>query len=109
MGGFSELVRDELVARDDPDSLDSLVSLAIKLDNRLREGRRQRATHQPPMSPSRATPFLKAAPAPDGPFPCFLSPTTKRADLPVTVGVPVSRVSLFQSPCPRTQSMATLC
>lgn len=40
VGGLSELLKDELVSRDDPASLDVLVSQAIKVDNRLHERRR---------------------------------------------------------------------
>lgn len=39
--GFSDQVKDELAARDDPDSLDSLISLATSLDNHLWECRRR--------------------------------------------------------------------
>ncbi|KAF7640741.1 hypothetical protein LDENG_00018150 [Lucifuga dentata] len=35
--GLSEQIKDELAARDETDSLDSLISLSIRLDNRLRE------------------------------------------------------------------------
>ena len=41
--GLSEAVKDELAARDESDSLDDLVALAIRLDNRLRERRREKA------------------------------------------------------------------
>lgn len=44
--GLSEQVKDELVARVDPASLDILISLAIRTDNRLCERRRERASHQ---------------------------------------------------------------
>ncbi|XP_032364699.1 uncharacterized protein LOC116679100 [Etheostoma spectabile] len=42
INGLTEVIKDELAVRDEPDSLDKLVSLAIKLDNRLRERRRER-------------------------------------------------------------------
>ncbi|KAF7640739.1 hypothetical protein LDENG_00018860, partial [Lucifuga dentata] len=38
--GLTEKIKDELAARDDTNSLDSLISLSIRLDNRLRERRR---------------------------------------------------------------------
>ncbi|KAF1389898.1 hypothetical protein PFLUV_G00052310 [Perca fluviatilis] len=41
--GLSERIKDELVSRDEPSNFSSLVSLAIRLDNRLRERRRERA------------------------------------------------------------------
>lgn len=40
--GLSEELKDKLVVRDDTFSLDELISLAIRLDNRLRECRRER-------------------------------------------------------------------
>lgn len=42
--GLAENIKDELAARDETDSLDSLISLATRLDNRLRERRRERAS-----------------------------------------------------------------
>ena len=40
--GLNEQLRDELVYRDEPDSLERLISLCIRLDNRLRERRATR-------------------------------------------------------------------
>ena len=34
---LTETLKDELVSRDEPDGLDELISLAILIDNRLRE------------------------------------------------------------------------
>uniref|UniRef100_A0A673VT78 DUF4939 domain-containing protein n=1 Tax=Salmo trutta TaxID=8032 RepID=A0A673VT78_SALTR len=39
---LSETLKDELVSRDEPDGLDELISLAIRIDIRLRERRRER-------------------------------------------------------------------
>lgn len=63
LSGLSEQLKDELAARDDSDSLDSLVSLAIKLDNRLRERCREKASCQPPLPTSNPSPpsFLGTA------------------------------------------------
>lgn len=44
LNGLSEQLKDEMALRDDSDDLDSLVSTAIKVDNRLRERRRERTT-----------------------------------------------------------------
>lgn len=41
--GLSEEVKDELAARDETKDLEELISLSIRLDNRLRERRRERA------------------------------------------------------------------
>lgn len=44
--GLSEQIKDELAARDDPASLDTFISLAIRIDSCLHERRRERASHQ---------------------------------------------------------------
>lgn len=41
--GLAENIQDEIAARDDTSSLEELISLAIRLDNRLRERRREKA------------------------------------------------------------------
>ena len=58
--GLSEAIKDELV-RDKPATLDELVALAIEVDERIRERRRERVRHQtssprPQESASRANP-----------------------------------------------------
>lgn len=40
--GLSSELKDELASRDEPDSLESLISLAIRIDNRLRERRQEK-------------------------------------------------------------------
>lgn len=42
--GLSESIKDELAARDESTDLESFISLAIRLDNRLRERRREKAS-----------------------------------------------------------------
>ena len=49
--GLSEQLKDELAVRDETATLDSLISLAVKLDNRLRERRREKG-NQPPVNRS---------------------------------------------------------
>lgn len=44
--GLNEELKDELAARDETSSLEELISLAIRLDNRLRERRRERTGKQ---------------------------------------------------------------
>lgn len=44
--GLSDNVKDELAARDETRCLDELISLATRLDNRLRERRREKASRQ---------------------------------------------------------------
>ncbi len=52
--GLSEQLKDELAVRDETTSLDSLISLAVRLDNRLRERRRERSSQ--PSVPRSFTP-----------------------------------------------------
>lgn len=71
--GLSEQLKDELATRDEPSSLDELIALAIKIDNRLRERSRERADKtrrfSPPAGPSTiATPsFPPPTPVPSAP------------------------------------------
>ncbi|KAK5909547.1 hypothetical protein CesoFtcFv8_003468 [Champsocephalus esox] len=44
--GLNDQLKDELAARDETSSLEELISLAIRLDNRLRERRRERTDRQ---------------------------------------------------------------
>lgn len=55
--GLSESMKDELTYHDEPDSLDDLISLSIRLDNRQRERRRERESKA-----SRAPPRAQAPP-----------------------------------------------
>lgn len=48
MNGLSEAINDELAVWDEPDTLNDLVSLAIKLDNRLRERKQERSGQSHP-------------------------------------------------------------
>jgi hypothetical protein len=50
--GLTDRVRDELAVRDETNSLDELIALASRLDNRLRERQRERRNH--PDTPSAA-------------------------------------------------------
>ncbi|KAK7933591.1 hypothetical protein WMY93_004487 [Mugilogobius chulae] len=50
--GLSEDVKDQLAARDETDSLEELISLSIRLDNRLRERRRERTGRSSALVPS---------------------------------------------------------
>lgn len=51
LNGLMETVKDDLAAREDTNSLDSRISLAIKVDNHLRERRRERGSSRPSHSP----------------------------------------------------------
>lgn len=59
--GLNEEIKDELASRDDPPSLNSLISLSIQLDNCLRERRRERATWST-LDPRPRRPLTYAAP-----------------------------------------------
>ncbi|KAK7918602.1 hypothetical protein WMY93_009886 [Mugilogobius chulae] len=48
--GLSEHLKDELMSRDGPADLDSLVSLANKIDNRLRARRKERSSSNRPVT-----------------------------------------------------------
>ena len=65
LSGLSDTVKDELAARDESTSLDELIPLAIRLDNRLRECRRERDS-RPSLFSSRPTPppLTRASPGP---------------------------------------------
>lgn len=56
--GLQETLKDELATRDDSSSLDHLISTSIKLDNRLRERRRERGSRS-------YIPSLRTSPPPD--------------------------------------------
>lgn len=64
MRGLTDRVKDELAARDETNSLEELISLATRLDNRLRERQREKAGRQslprvltsPQLSSSTSTP-----------------------------------------------------
>lgn len=61
--GLNEQLKDELTSRDEPSDLESLVSLANRIDNRLRSRRRERRSTIPHPAP-RATPPPPPSPAP---------------------------------------------
>lgn len=64
VNGLSDTIKDELAVRDEPANLHSLVSLATRIDSRLRERRQERggrvrtAGGAPSLSATRATPPL---------------------------------------------------
>ena len=65
--GLRDELRDELAARDETTSLDDLISLATRLDNRLRERRRERsgrASHTPPVMRTMSPHHRGLAPSP---------------------------------------------
>ena len=69
---LSSELKDELASRDEPDSLESLISLAIRIDNRLRERRREKVQASFPSVREAASPV----PPPALPVPSLQSPAT---------------------------------
>ena len=63
VNALSEQMKDELAARDDSTDFDSLVTLAIKLDNRLRERRRERTARPPSSRLPPTPPFVTTRPS----------------------------------------------
>ncbi|KAK2899768.1 hypothetical protein Q8A73_012897 [Channa argus] len=62
--GLSDPVKNELTHRDPPDSLDELIELAIRLDNRIRERRRERGQIPASVPKGLRTPPLKSLVSP---------------------------------------------
>lgn len=54
--GLNEEVKDELATRDDTADLDALISLSIRLDNRIRERRRERSHRTSILAPPHLVP-----------------------------------------------------
>lgn len=69
---LSSELKDELASRDEPDSLESLISLAIRIDNRLRERHREKTQGHPARNyepTSSALPPASCSPGPSSPVP----------------------------------------
>ena len=57
--GLSDRIKDELAARDMLDNFDALVDLAIRIDARLRERRRERGVSTIPQTSANTRPFVQ--------------------------------------------------
>lgn len=87
---LSDIMKDELAARDETDTLDALISPSIKIDNHLRERRREKVgspSSSPSVRPSpsttnRAIPYRPPALRP----PCSSSPPTQPGEEPMQLG-----------------------
>lgn len=77
--GLNETMKDELASHDESVSLDDLISLSIRLDNRLRERRRERNTRtiNAPSTRPACAPVVRAAPSPSQPPPLLALPSTE--------------------------------
>lgn len=83
---LSSELRDELASRDEPDSLESLISLAIRIDNRLRERQRERShTRSTRVSESAPPALPSASPGPSVHPAVTSSPSTSPAE-PMQLG-----------------------
>uniref|UniRef100_A0A8C5HTM3 Gypsy retrotransposon integrase-like protein 1 n=3 Tax=Gouania willdenowi TaxID=441366 RepID=A0A8C5HTM3_GOUWI len=101
--GLSEALKDELATKEEVGSLEALISLAIRLDNRLRERRRERAHWRdsapsrrlsPTLQPATPTPFPEAASEAMEALHCFLpQETSKKEGSLVTGSLRVSRTA----------------
>ena len=111
--GLREELKDELAARDETTSLDDLISLAIRLDNWLRERRRERADRESHTPPVRWTISSHHRDLTDSPLPpspsCVIPPWT--ASPPLCAEEPMwpgwSSVSPLSSIAKRGGSSAT--
>ncbi|XP_038149046.1 uncharacterized protein LOC119788602 isoform X1 [Cyprinodon tularosa] len=65
---LSEKLKDELACREEPETLDQLINLAIRIDNRLRERNRQRNIASPHQAFA-MTPSPQSQPRPPSPEP----------------------------------------
>lgn len=87
--GLSEELKDQLAARDETSSLEELISLAIRLDNRLAERRRERVAKRSqapstfyPSQPRQPAPAAHAIPEPTTPA----SASTPASEEPMQLG-----------------------
>ena len=85
VNGLSDPVKDELAVRDEPTNLHSLVSLAIKIDNRLRERRRDRSGRACPTNREKLSSTRQATARPAQRSPPFESSTMEQ-DEPMQLG-----------------------
>ena len=76
--GLSDIIKDELAARDPPADLDTLITTAIRIDGRLQERRRQRAG-------TRSHRSRQSSPPPDSSFASIASVLSEPAE-PMQLG-----------------------
>lgn len=85
--GLSEAVKDQLATREEPSSLDELIGLAIRIDGRLQERRREQNRRRSPPNRYRSSPPDRT-PAPPMPpaVEWHASPSTDTGDEPMQLG-----------------------
>lgn len=83
--GLDDRMKDELATRDEPESFEALVNLAIRIDNRLRERERERGGRVCAGSAERAAVRTIFRPPPPGPARAR-SPPASAAEEPMQLG-----------------------
>lgn len=85
--GLTDSVKDELAARDDTNNLEELISLATRLDNRLRERRREKNSRQLTSRGPSSSQFSSSSPIVSTSSPMFSSPSDPvSAEEPMQLG-----------------------
>ncbi|CAJ1087325.1 hypothetical protein L3Q82_012289 [Xyrichtys novacula] len=109
--GLSEELKDELATRDEPDSLQELFDLAIKIDGRLRERDRERAASAPRQTPPSGHVVSTARPTlgqltPPAPTPPATAPPADSEE-PMQLGK--TRLSLRERRRQRVENLCLYC
>ncbi|KAI2649094.1 Transposon Tf2-9 polyprotein [Labeo rohita] len=86
LNGLSDRIKDELAVKDRCDSLDSLVSLSITLDNRLREHRREKVSNANSSTFPRSTTWSLAKDVTESPSSTHASANPTPGDEPMQLG-----------------------
>ncbi|KAI2655590.1 Transposon Tf2-6 polyprotein [Labeo rohita] len=86
LNGLSDRIKDELAVKDRCDSLDSLVSLSITLDNRLRECRREKVSNANSSTFPRSTTWSLAKDVTELPSSTHASANPTPGDEPMQLG-----------------------
>lgn len=107
--GLREELKDELAARDETSSLEELISLAIRLDNRLSERRRERVDRQSSPTPF-SRPRVSRRPAPSAPLhppsePPSSSVSSSTASSPLSTEEPMQLGRLRLTPTERQRRL----
>ncbi len=108
---LNEQIKDELAVREDLASLDNLIALAIKLNNRFCERCRERASHQLLMPTSRSSPPLFAgASAASSPRLCdFPNTLSTPGEEPMQLGLDQQSISLPAFPAGQKKRLTSSC
>lgn len=101
LNGLNDQLKDELASKDEPTDFDSLVSLAIRLDNRLRERHREKLGRSRPVYVPRASPPSTSRPSKSPPSKSAHSVHDQSPEEPMQLGkarlTPAERLRRIQS------------